>query len=76
MISLPDPLTEPTIPFRRALELLGIGATTGYAALKANPEALPFPIIRCGRVIKVPSRSILRLLDAEEVIERARPPAQ
>jgi hypothetical protein len=64
-LTLPDPDVEPTIGFRRALELVGVGATAGYAALKADPDRLPFPLIRVGRVVRVPTRSVLRLLDAE-----------
>ena len=66
--NLPNPETEPTISFRRALALCGIGATAGYALLKASPEQLPFPVIKvgpAGRIVKVPSRSVLRLLDAD-----------
>jgi hypothetical protein len=61
-MKLPDPEIEPTIGFRRALDLVGIGATRGYELLKADPSQLPFPVIRCGRIVKVPTAAVRRLL--------------
>jgi hypothetical protein len=61
---LPDLDAEPTVGLERALALCGIGRTRGYAALRA--DQLPFPVIRCGRCVRVPSRALLRLLAAEE----------
>jgi hypothetical protein len=63
--TLPDPITEPTVSFPRALELLGLGKTQAYQLLKGRPEELPFPLIRCGRAVRVPTRSLLRLLDVD-----------
>lgn len=44
-----------------AFRQLGIDRTTGYRAIK--DDTFPLPIIRVGRLIKVPVAALQRLLD-------------
>jgi excisionase family DNA binding protein len=53
--SIPAILTVP-----QAAELLGIGRTLAYELVRT--DAWPTPIIRAGRLIKIPSAPLLQLL--------------
>ena len=50
-----------------AFRLLGIDRTTGYRAIKDG--TFPLPIIRVGRLLKVPSAALHRLLDPEDLYD-------
>lgn len=50
-----------------AFRLLGIDRTTGYRAIK--DETFPLPIIRVGRLLKVPTAALHRLLDPDQVYD-------
>ena len=46
-----------------AFRLLGIDRTTGYRAIK--DDTFPLPVIRVGRLLKVPTAALHRLLDPD-----------
>ena len=46
---------------------LGIDRTTGYRAIKDG--TFPVPVIRVGRLIRVPTAALRRLLDADDDLE-------
>lgn len=61
---IPDPATRACITADEAFAELGIDRTTGYRAIKEG--TFPVPIIRVGRLIRVPTAALRRLLDADE----------
>ena len=50
-----------------AFRLLGIDRTTGYRAIKDH--TFPLPVIRVGRLLKVPSIALQHLLDPERAYD-------
>ncbi|RMI28412.1 helix-turn-helix domain-containing protein [Nocardia stercoris] len=54
-------LNEPTISIPDAARLLGIGRSTLYAAVKSGE----LPAIRVGNRVRIPSKSIRRILQVE-----------
>ncbi len=50
-----------------AFRLLGIDRTTGYRAIK--DDTFPLPVIRVGRLLKVPTAALHRLLDPDHVYD-------
>jgi hypothetical protein len=56
----PDPATEPTIGMDRACRLLGIGRNLGYEL--AGRGEFPVPVIRCGKLFRVPTAALVALL--------------
>lgn len=50
-----------------AFRLLGIDRTTGYRAIKDN--TFPLPVIHVGRLLKVPTAALHRLLDPENAYD-------
>ncbi|WP_094980857.1 hypothetical protein [Rhodococcus pyridinivorans] len=50
----------PVTDLRTALKIAGIGTTYGYE--KARSNELPFPVLRYGRVYKVPTAGLLKAL--------------
>lgn len=50
-----------------AFRLLGIDRTTGYRAIKDG--TFPLPVIRVGRLLKVPIAALHRLLDLDQVYD-------
>jgi excisionase family DNA binding protein len=57
-----DPLASlpPVIDLMRAAALLGLGRTTAYKLVRRNEW--PTPIIRIGRLIKIPTAPLRELL--------------
>ena len=53
------------ISAEEAFEHLGVDRTTGYRAIKEG--RFPVPVIRVGRVIRVPAAPLMRLLEGEPV---------
>jgi excisionase family DNA binding protein len=58
MAVVPDPATQPTISVEEAGELLGIGRSTAYDAVRTGE----IPSIRFGRKIVVPTAAVRRML--------------
>ena len=58
---VPDPVTQPCLSAEQAFALLGIERKTGYRAIKDG--SFPVPVIRVGRLIRVPAAPLARLLD-------------
>lgn len=58
---LPSPDERPVISADEAFELLGIDRTTGYRAIKEG--TFPFPVIRVGRLLRIPTAPLARMLD-------------
>lgn len=56
--SVPDPQTEPTIEVETAGQLLGLGRTAAYDAVRRGD----IPSIRIGRRIVVPTAKVLAML--------------
>jgi predicted site-specific integrase-resolvase len=57
---LPSPQDRPVISADEAFALLGIDRTTGYRAIKEG--TFPIPCIRVGRLLKVPTAPLVRVL--------------
>ena len=64
---IPDPATRACITADEAFAELGIDRTTGYRAIKDG--TFPVPVIRVGRLIRVPTAALRRLLDADDDLE-------
>ena len=60
---LPNPVDRPVISADEAFEHLGVDRTTGYRAIKEG--RFPLPVIRVGRLIRVPTAPLWRLLNGE-----------
>lgn len=58
---IPNPAETPTVSVDEAVELLGVGRSTGYAGVKSGE----IPSIRVGSRIRVPTAGLLRLLQLE-----------
>src|SRR2546421_191185 len=63
-MSLPDPEATPCLSADEAFAQLGIDRTTGYRAIRDG--TFPVPVIRVGRLIRVPTLALRRLLAVEE----------
>jgi excisionase family DNA binding protein len=50
----------PSMDVDTACNALGISKTTGYRLVRAN--AFPCPVVRLGRIIRVPKTGLLRVL--------------
>ncbi len=61
---IPNPATRACITADEAFAELGIDRTTGYRAIKEG--TFPVPVIRVGRLIRVPTAALRRLLDADD----------
>lgn len=59
-----DKLTSQCVPAEEAFRVLGIDRTTGYRAIKDN--TFPLPVVRVGRLLKVPTRALRQLLLLDE----------
>ena len=58
---LPDPHVRPVVSAEEAFDELGIDRTTGYRAIREG--RFPVPVIRVGRLIRVPTMALQRLLE-------------
>lgn len=61
---IPDPGVRPCVSADEAFAELGIDRTTGYRAIREGK--FPVPIIRVGRLIKVPTAPLRRLLAIDD----------
>lgn len=60
---IPDPATRACLTADEAFAELGVDRTTGYRAIKEG--TFPVPIIRVGRLIRVPTAALRRILEAD-----------
>lgn len=60
---IPDPATRPVVTAEEAFSELGIDRGTGYKAIRDG--TFPLPIIRVGRIIRVPTAALRRLLQID-----------
>jgi predicted DNA-binding transcriptional regulator AlpA len=58
---IPDPTIRACVTADEAFAELGIDRTTGYRAIKEG--TFPVPVIRVGRLIRVPTAALRQLLD-------------
>jgi hypothetical protein len=56
----PKPKLPPVLDLPRAAALLGVGRTTAYKLVQQ--DRWPTPVLRIGRLIKVPTKPLLDLL--------------
>jgi predicted DNA-binding transcriptional regulator AlpA len=59
-LMLPDPAVRPVLTAEEAFAELGVDRSTGYKAIRDG--TFPVPIIRVGRIIRVPTAALRRLL--------------
>jgi hypothetical protein len=64
-VTIPVTLDElralpPTIPAELAFKMLGCGRSNGYQQIRDG--SFPVPVLRLGRVLKVPTLPLLELL--------------
>jgi predicted DNA-binding transcriptional regulator AlpA len=64
LTDIDDP--RPFVSADEAFAFLGIDRTTGYRAIHEN--TFPVPVIRIGRIYRVPADRLRRLLDAADVV--------
>jgi predicted DNA-binding transcriptional regulator AlpA len=64
ILDVDDP--RPFVSADEAFAFLGIDRTTGYRAILEN--TFPVPVIRVGRIYRVPAVPLRRLLDAADVV--------
>lgn len=57
---------RPFVSADEAFVFLGIDRTTGYRAIRAN--TFPVPVIRVGRIYRVPTVPLRRLLEAPDAV--------
>ena len=60
---IPDPAIRPVMTAEEAFAELGIDRSTGYKAIRDG--TFPLPVIRVGRLIRVPTAALRRLLEIE-----------
>lgn len=60
---LPDPRDRPVISAEEAFAELGIDRSTGYKAIRDG--TFPVPVLRIGRLIRVPTVALRRLLQLD-----------
>lgn len=64
-VVLPDPLDRPVITAEEAFAELGIDRSTGYRSIREG--TFPVPVLRIGRLIRVPVAPLRRLLERGEL---------
>ena len=62
----------PVITLSTAAQLLGIGRTAAYELVRTN--AWPTPVLRLGRLIRIPTAPLLDLLSIRPESHDNRPP--
>lgn len=60
---IPDPSSRACVTADEAFAELGIDRTTGYRAIREG--TFPVPVIRVGRLIRVPTAALRRLFDPD-----------
>ena len=63
----PHRLTPQCISAEEAFRVLGIDRTTGYRAIK--DDTFPLPVVRVGRLLKVPTKALRQLLMLEDLYD-------
>lgn len=63
MTVLPDPGDRPVLSAEEAFKELGIDRATGYRSIRNG--TFPVDVIRVGRVIRVPTNALRRLLQLD-----------
>jgi excisionase family DNA binding protein len=61
---IPDPAERPVLSAEEAFAELGIDRTTGYRAIRDG--SFPLEVIRVGRLIRIPTTALLRLLGFDD----------
>lgn len=61
---IPEPLLRPVISAEEAFAVLGLDRSTGYKAIREGN--FPVPVLRIGRLIRVPTAPLRRLLGLGE----------
>ncbi len=61
---IPDPTTRACVTADEAFAELGIDRTTGYRSIKDG--TFPIPVIRVGRLIRIPTAALRRLLEGDD----------
>lgn len=61
---LPDPTDRPVVSAVEAFAVLGIDRRTGYRAIRDG--TFPVAVVRIGRVIRIPTRALRRLVEADQ----------
>jgi predicted site-specific integrase-resolvase len=61
---LPSPSERPVISADEAFAVLGIDRTTGYRAIRDG--TFPLPVIRVGRVFRIPTVPLVRMLTGDD----------
>jgi excisionase family DNA binding protein len=56
----PNPESQPFLSAEEAFAILGVDRKTGYRAIKSG--SFPVPVVRVGRLIRVPTAALTRLL--------------
>lgn len=64
---IPDPAHRACVSADEAFAELGIDRTTGYRAIREG--TFPIPVIRIGRLIRVPTLALRRLLDGAPLVD-------
>jgi excisionase family DNA binding protein len=59
-----NPLDKMLLTADEAFTLLRVDRTTGYKAIREG--RFPLPILRVGRLIRVPTHQMLKLLEADD----------
>jgi predicted DNA-binding transcriptional regulator AlpA len=60
---IPDPKQRPVLSAEKAFAELGIDRSTGYKAIREG--TFPVPVLRIGRLIRVPTEPLRRLLQLD-----------
>ena len=60
---IPDPRERPVLTAEEAFAELGIDRSTGYKAIRDG--TFPVPVLRIGRLIRVPTQPLRRLLQLD-----------
>jgi excisionase family DNA binding protein len=62
---IPDPWEHPVMTAEEAFAQLGIDRSTGYKSIRDG--TFPVPVLRIGRLIRIPTRALRQLLQLEDV---------
>lgn len=71
MSSLPDPEVQPFLSAEEAFAVFGIDRKTGYRAIKDG--SFPIAVVRVGRLIRVPTAAVARLLRGADALPNDEP---
>jgi excisionase family DNA binding protein len=60
---IPDPSVRPVMSADEVFAELGIERSTGYKAIRDG--TFPLPVLRVGRIIRIPTAAVRRLLELD-----------